>query len=522
LSSAIRNYALLFTGCVLFHVIGTWSLPLIDRDEPRFAEASREMIERGNYVVPYFNNQYRFDKPPLTYWAQVASYKAFGENDFAARFPSAVAGALIALSIFAWGSRLRVATASQARVGGSGVGWWAAMIFTLSLQVFAHGKAAVADMWLVLFVTMAHWAGWELIQQQKTLNAQRSTLNVQWGWWTAFYVSIALGFLAKGPIAFVPLLTAAAMKWQDRQVQLGKRFAFVRGIAFTLAIIALWAVPAYMQTHGEFLRVGIGRHVIARSFGAMEGHGGSSLLVYLLLIPFYFVTIFASFFPWSIKLPWLMNQARRSRDRIDNGADGSRATWTEKPERVGEPGGESINYLLGGSALVFLVFTLVSTKLPHYTLPAFPLLALLLARQLAANQFPAQRFKTVAIATAAVWICIAFVAPPLVAPKFPAKALFEAAQNDLRPEMEFGVMDFNEPSLVWYFRSRVKGWMTQLDRETAMPFMEKPGARFAIIPTNLLADVFPNRPPAWKTYARQGFNVAKGKRADLTLVLKPE
>ena len=62
-------------------------MPLIDRDEPRFAEASREMIERGNYVVPYFNNQLRLDKPPLAYWAQVASYRIFGESDFSARFP---------------------------------------------------------------------------------------------------------------------------------------------------------------------------------------------------------------------------------------------------------------------------------------------------------------------------------------------------------------------------------------------------------------------------------------------------
>ncbi|PYJ52913.1 MAG: phospholipid carrier-dependent glycosyltransferase, partial [Verrucomicrobia bacterium] len=106
LKSAIRNYALLFFGCVLFHVIGTWSLPLIDRDEPRFAEASREMIERRDYVVPYFNNQLRLDKPPLTYWTQVASFKIFGENDFAARLPSAVAAALVALSIFAWGTRI--------------------------------------------------------------------------------------------------------------------------------------------------------------------------------------------------------------------------------------------------------------------------------------------------------------------------------------------------------------------------------------------------------------------------------
>jgi len=89
LKSAIRNSAFLFIGCVLFHVAGTWNLPLVDRDEPRFAEASREMMERGDYVIPHFNNHFRFDKPPLTYWAQVASYKIFGENDFAARFPSA-------------------------------------------------------------------------------------------------------------------------------------------------------------------------------------------------------------------------------------------------------------------------------------------------------------------------------------------------------------------------------------------------------------------------------------------------
>ena len=95
---------MLFFGCVLFHILGTWSLPLIDRDEPRFAEASREMIERGNYIVPYFNNQLRLDKPPLTYWAQVSSYRVFGENDFAARFPSAIAAALTALSIVRLGS----------------------------------------------------------------------------------------------------------------------------------------------------------------------------------------------------------------------------------------------------------------------------------------------------------------------------------------------------------------------------------------------------------------------------------
>lgn len=489
MTPAIRNYVLLFVGCVAFHVIGTWSLPLIDRDEPRFAEASREMIERGDYIVPHFNNQYRFDKPPLAYWAQVASYKLFGENDFAARLPSAIATALIALSIFAWGKR----------IGGDRLGWWAAIIFTLSLQVFAHAKAAVADMWLVLFVTLAHWAGYQL----STISHRPFRL-----WWVVFYLSLALASLAKGPIGFVPLLAIGAIKLQelvlsgaersrmDRQLELGKRFAFGRGIIVTLAVISLWAIPAFIQTNGEFLRIGVGRHVIERSFGTMEGHGGSTLFVYLLFLPFYFVTIFASFFPWSIKLPGLVKRLRQPRDELDN-------------------------YLLVGSAIIFIIFTLVRTKLPHYTLPAFPLLALLLARQLVAIDLPAQRFKTIARTTAAICVGVALIVPPLVASSFPALELFKLSQNDLRPEMEFGAVDFGEPSLVWYFRSRVKGWMFPLKREAAQLFMGKSGPRFVIVPTEMARTDFANVPRGWKTFSTHGFNVAKGKQVDLTLVLKP-
>ena len=103
----------------------------------------------------------------------------------------------------------------------------------------------------------------------------------------------------------------------------------------------------------------------------LEGHGASSLGMYVLLLPFYFVTVFISFFPWSIKLPWLIRKLwRREKAGIHaSHGDSRRAT------------GILIDtYLLSGIAVIFVIFTLVSTKLPHYTLPAFPLLALLLAR----------------------------------------------------------------------------------------------------------------------------------------------
>jgi len=469
------------------------------------------MIERGNYIVPYFNNQLRLDKPPLTYWAQVASYHIFGQNDFAARFPSAIAAALTALLIFAWGRR----------IGGETVGWWAAIIFTLSLQTFVHAKAAVADMWLVLFVTLASWAGYELFQRPM-LNAQRPTLNQgaavsrpPWAIWKSpflvFYLTLALGFLAKGPIAWTPLLTIAVLILYTRESQLLGRFNFVRGILLMLVVVALWGIPALIQTHGEFFTVGIGRHVVGRSFMTLEGHGASSFGTYVLLLPFYFVTVFISFLPWSIKLPWLIRKLwRRKQAGVSDGACSGLPIDT---------------YLLSGIAVIFVIFTLVSTKLPHYTLPAFPLLALLLARhwhQGSAVESRRSLFTSIAIPTACVWVTIALSVPAMASRFFPAYQLFQESRASLQPNMQFAAVEFQEPSLVWYFRSRVEGFLTPLNKRRAAEFMSAPDPRFIVLPTPVAGELFANPPASWRFFTVSGFNIAKGKRVDLTLVLKRE
>jgi 4-amino-4-deoxy-L-arabinose transferase-like glycosyltransferase len=476
----MRNYIVLFVGCLLFHLAGTWSLPLIDRDEPRFAEAAREMRERADFIVPYFNNQFRFDKPPLTYWLQVASYRVFGENDFAARFPTAVAAALVASVLLTWGQRLR----------DEKVGWWAAVIFTLSLQTFVHGKAAVADMWLVLFVTLAHWAGWELLKA----NIEHRTSNIEHrtSFWWIFYVSLAFAFLAKGPIGWTPLLTVAIALRFHRQECFTARFKFVRGLLLMLVLVCLWGIPALVRTHGEFFRVGIGKHVIERSVATMEGHGSSSLWMYLALLPFYFVTVFATFFPWSIKLPALWKNLRARRDGTDQ-------------------------FLLTGALIIFGIFTLVQTKLPHYTLPAFPLLALLVAR----------RFESLSLARAlpigmtVVYLAIALLVSPFLARFFPSYVLAHDSRPNLKLEMEFGAVEFTEPSLVWYFRDRIRGFMTPLKHKQAGEFMSRSGGRFIVLPTAAVADVFPSIDPSWRSYRTRGLNIPKLRWVDLTMLLKP-
>ena len=163
----------------------------------------------------------------------------------------------------------------------------------------------------------------------------------------------------------------------------------------------------------------------------------------------------------------------------------------------------------------------MKTKLPHYTLPALPLLALLLARMLIAEN--SMRFvRNCAIASVSLYLAIAFIAPPLAARSFPAYALFRESREYLRPEMEFGAVDYNEPSLVWYFRSRVSGFFTPLKKNGAPDFMAKPGPRFVIVPTSLADTLFPGHPANWKTFSTRGFNIVKGKQVDLTLMLKSE
>jgi 4-amino-4-deoxy-L-arabinose transferase-like glycosyltransferase len=285
-----------------------------------------------------------------------------------------------------------------------------------------------------------------------------------------------------------------------------------------LAIVALWGVPALIQTHGEFFLIGIGRHVVGRSFVTMEGHGASSLGMYLLLLPFYFVTVFISFFPWSIKLPWLIQRLWRPTKagiiRLRQGYGGQ-----------ADPGYSALDnidkYLIAGVAIIFIIFTLVKTKLPHYTLPAFPLLALLLARRLAAEN-ATHFFRNCALASASAYVAIAIVIPLFVARVFPAHQLFQQSRIYLQPDMQFGSVDFQEPSLVWYFRSRVHGFLVPLNNRRTAEFMGRSGPRFVVVPTSMARTLFAEYPENWKMFSTRGFNIAKGKRVDLTLVLKPE
>jgi hypothetical protein len=207
------------------------------------------------------------------------------------------------------------------------------------------------------------------------------------------------------------------------------------------------------------------------------------------------VTVFISFFPWSIKLPALTKHLWRKRDAIDK-------------------------YLISGILIVFVIMSLVKTKLPHYTLPAFPLLSLLLARHVFHLPGSPQFAKRAAIGAAAASLLAAFVLFPLLAPSFPSAQLYKMARNDLLPDMDFANIDYAEPSVVWYFRGRAHGFFRGLNPDQLEKFMNFEGPRFAIVPTSVAQAFSAKIKPDWKTYRARGFTIVKGRPTDLTLILK--
>lgn len=311
---------------------GLSSLPLIDRDEPRFARATVEMVERGDWVIPWFNGEYRFDKPPLTYWWMRIHYALFGIHEFSARLHSVLATILTAWILYGFGRRLY----HSARAGLlAGVG------FTTCFQVLIHGRLAVADMPMVLAVAATMWALWELL-----FAGNPPPRFGRWFW--LLWISAAFGFLAKGPIAwFVPLLALLLHRWAFRRKPLPwRRLQPLPGMLVMLAPIAAWGIPALLRTEGQFWNEGIGIHVVDRGFQSFNDRW---------IIPgYYLLTMFPSLFPW-IGLGGALPVAIRR-------------NWDDRTA-----------FLLAWFVAPFLIFTPYATQLPHYTLPGFGAFFLLLS-----------------------------------------------------------------------------------------------------------------------------------------------
>lgn len=339
-----RHVVLLILLGLCTLVPGTFTMPLVDRDEPRFAQATQEMMNRSDWIIPTFNDEYRFDKPPLTYWTMSASYFVFGRTEFSARLHSVLFAILAAAGIYGFGRRMFSATS----------GLLAGAAFLTSFQVLIHGRVAVADMPMIAAMVFTMWALWEQLRPYRKRSFQPFD---KWFW--ILWLSQAAGFLAKGPVALlVPILAvvlARVLFWREGMPW--QRLQTIPGVIIMLLPIAAWGIPALLETKGEFWSVGIGKHVVERGFEPFNSR---------LYIPglYYLCTAFISLFPWSAYLLTLFRRRRKS----ETPESGSRAIQARFSRR----------FLWAWFAAPFLIFAFYKTQLPHYILPGFGAFFLLL------------------------------------------------------------------------------------------------------------------------------------------------
>jgi len=308
-----------------------------DANEAFYAETAREMLVSGDYLSPRFNYEIRAQKPPLTYWAVLLSYKLLGVNEFALRIPSALAALGILFFVYAT-ARLLFGPLS---------GLIAALIAATTPRIFILVRRLPIDILLLFFLTAALFFLVRAIQKGKVQH------------WVPAYLFASLGFMTKGPIALViPAGTCILWMLLNRRLRLSDTHP-VAG-AFVFALIALpWYLLIY-AAHGWtyistfFLSDNLGRFA-TETLGPGRG-------------PFYYFSVYAiDFFPWSILSAFVIYLLWRNRKDV----------LSERKLSFGLP--------LIWCALIFLIFTLSKNKQEYYIAPMYPAAAVILSGVVAAG-----------------------------------------------------------------------------------------------------------------------------------------
>jgi len=219
-----------FCGFLFFYGLGAFGL--VGADEPRYAQVAREMLERSDWVTPTLLGKPWLEKPPLYYWQAMIAFWAFGVNDRAARLPGSVDAALLVAAIYFFLRRFRPGSEMDgALVAASCAG----------MVGFAHAAATDMPLAACFSIALLGWYAWYE-------SARRAFL-------AAFYTFIALGTLAKGPVA--PALAAViiflfvALKRDWRAIW---RTLWIPGILLYLVVALPWYVAVQMR-NPEFFRV---------------------------------------------------------------------------------------------------------------------------------------------------------------------------------------------------------------------------------------------------------------------------
>ncbi len=327
---------LLLLSLVLF-VPGQWTVPPLDRDEPRFTQATKQMLESGDYIDIRFQDQPRYKKPVGIYWLQAAAVNATGQDADAPlwvyRLPSLIGAVLSVLASF-WLARAFLGPAGSLLVG---------CFVALSIIVGVEARLAKTD--AVLLATI-------LISQGALARIWlKDTDKRSWGLGFLFWTALAASVLVKGPVGpMVVGLTVVGLMLLRRRIAWFKAASPIVGFLWFVLLVSPWFVAIWIATDGTFFTEAIGKDLLGKVGQGQEGHGAPPLT--------HLGAMFGTFWP----LPAFLLVA-------------APLIWRERKSPL-------VVFSVAWFFPSWVVFELVSTKLPHYTMPLLPALALPVAAAL--------------------------------------------------------------------------------------------------------------------------------------------
>ncbi len=361
--------------CLAVYLPGFFSLPPVDRDESRFAQASRQMLESGDWVVPRIQGRERLNKPPMIYWAQAGSAAIFTGGNAARdeiwmyRLPSLLAAIATVLATWLLGCRMFDARAA----------WLGALLLACCPLFWWEARQARADMLLLVFTTASMGLAWRILQTRGGLDraAPGERTPLAGGAWLLtvwLWMSVGAGVLTKGPITPMILFLAAGMlcvlarSWRPLVA-----LRPLVGLLIVIAMVAPWVVLVILEVGWEQYSSLIHDEVVGRSLEPKEGHWGPPL--------YHVIATLILFWPGTLLIgagvTWaLWRGVATTAATCPTGVFG-RAFARIRSASLSRP---KPAFLVAWLIPAWLVFELVSTKLPHYLLPLYPALALLSAR----------------------------------------------------------------------------------------------------------------------------------------------
>jgi 4-amino-4-deoxy-L-arabinose transferase-like glycosyltransferase len=327
----IPDPILILAFCAFFFLWRLAAFGLIGADEPRYAQVAREMLAHHDWVTPTLGGIAWLEKPPLYYWQAMLAYKVFGVSDWAARLPSVLDATVLVFVAYWLLRRFRPGSALDG-----------ALMLATSAGLVGYARAASMDMPLAATfgVAMLAWFGWFESGDRRLL--------------ITFYAALALGMLAKGPVApFLAAVVVLLFAVMQTSFKIVRKSVSVPGIATFLIVGVPWYVLVQLR-NPQFFRVFLLEHNLAR-FGTNMFHHPEPFWYYIPVMVLGWV-------PWVVfGVAAIVFAVRRARDR----------------------NADSFNtFLLIWIAVVVIFFSISKSKLPGYILPAIAPGILLLANYL--------------------------------------------------------------------------------------------------------------------------------------------